>query len=114
MRNFINNPGMREWSPVDDLSNPLVRREAQIIKLQFEGAVEFECPNCARMLHTKDAKASAQLEDGMRFLGVPCDRCGSFFTVEATVPRLTLSDVIEDVIEGFDTGTISPPLRFDR
>jgi C4-type Zn-finger protein len=51
---------------------------------EYEGGAEMACPDCGGMLTTQRALYKMQIENGIRFVGVPCDKCAKTFTVEMT------------------------------
>lgn len=66
----------------------------------YSGATVIECPNCIAMgesfddggvnemgtVSTNDAEVALQIPNGVRYLGVPCKRCGKTYTIEITRP----------------------------
>ena len=49
--------------------------------LKRSGGVEMACPECGETITTNDAALCVQVENGLRWLGVPC-LCGRSLTIE--------------------------------
>lgn len=80
------------YEPVPDLQDGAEAEEW--------GSFVFECPTCREVgyvsksqglvtLTTDDAESIEQIPGGLRWMGVKCEVCGDYFTVEAVDEEVT-------------------------